>query len=189
MHLTATSDDRIAHVLYYLRQPVSADVGVCIGKNSSRSPMLTEHVQNLLNVASLLRTGVEFSVGVGTCPTLTKAVVALFVHLLRTSYIGHVFFSFVHILSPFQHDGAEAQFNQSEGSKESAWACTHDDDLPTVAHIGIVHMLIFVIGRQFVHIDTHLQVHIDGTLTGINTSLQYADSHDLVHPQTVLVGQ
>ena len=62
VHLTATAQDSVAHILNDLRQPVRSDMGMSVGKNSRRSPMLTEHIKNFLHRATFLRTGVELAV-------------------------------------------------------------------------------------------------------------------------------
>ena len=38
----------------------------------------------------------------------------------------------MYVLTPFQHDGAESEFYQAQGGKESAGTCPYDDDLRAV---------------------------------------------------------
>ena len=69
--------------------------------------MLTEDVQYLVNVATFLRTGVEFTVRVGSCPTLAETVVAFGIDLLRTRDLSQITFAVMDILSTFQYDGTK----------------------------------------------------------------------------------
>ena len=50
-------------------------------------------------------------------------------------------------------------------------------------------MLVGIVGRLFVDIDTHLQVDEDGTLTGINAALQDTDRRTSTNIEAILVGQ
>ena len=99
---------------------ISQDVGGC--------PMLTEDVEYLLYGATLLGARIELAVRVGSCPTLAKAVVALGIDLLRLRDLRQVALPFMHILAALQHDGAQSELYQSQGSKQPTGACSHDDD-------------------------------------------------------------
>ena len=63
--------------------------------------MLAEHVQNLLDGTALLGTGIKLAVGIGACPTLAKAVVALAIHLLRLGYQRQILLTFTNVLATF----------------------------------------------------------------------------------------
>ena len=131
MHLASTTEDGVAHVFYHSRQLVRADMRMGIGKDVCRSTVLTEYVKNLFDVATLLAAGVELAVGIGSCPTLTEAVVTLAIYLLRLRDLGKVFISLIHILSKLQYNGTIAKFNEFEGGKESAGSRTDDYHLRT----------------------------------------------------------
>ena len=95
----------------------------------------------------------------------------------------------MHVFPPFKDNGTKAVFYQSQGSKQSSRACSDDNNLRTVTHIGILRMQILVVRRHFVHINPYLQVHIDSTLTRINTTLQHTYSRYITLTQALLTGQ
>ena len=74
--------------------------------------MLTEHIEDLVYIASFLAPCIELAIRVGTSPTLTKTVVALCIHLLGLGDVGQIFLTLMHVLSSLQHDGSQAQFYQ-----------------------------------------------------------------------------
>ena len=84
MHLTTFINNGIAHVLDDLGQTVGTYMGMGIGKDGRRGTVLSEHIENLIRIATLLAARVEFAVAICTSAALAKAVVALIIHLLRT---------------------------------------------------------------------------------------------------------
>ena len=88
MHLTATSQYRVAHVLDDTGQAVGANMRMGIAENIHRSPMLAEDIQNFFYITALLTACVEFAVGICSCPTLAITIVALGIHLLRLGNLG-----------------------------------------------------------------------------------------------------
>ena len=117
MHLAATAQNGVAHVLNDTRQFVSADVRMGISQDVGRGTVLAEHVQNLLYRTAFLGTGIKLTVGVGPCATLAKTVVALAIYPLGLCYLRQVLLAFMHILATLQDDGAQPQFYQPQGSK------------------------------------------------------------------------
>ena len=151
--------------------------------------MLAEHVENLFYRATLFTPGIELAIRVGSCSTLTKAVVALAVDLLCLSYLREVLLTFADILATFQHNGAQAKFYQAQSSKQAARPRTHDDDLRTTGNIGIAGMHVLILLRLLVDIATHLQIDVNSTLTGIDTATQNAHSRQRTDIEAVLVSQ
>ena len=160
-----------------------------IGQDIRRGTVLAEDIENLLDVATLLAARIQLAIRIGTCPTLAKAVVALRVHLLGLGDERQVLLALTDILATLQNDGTQSEFDESQSSKESSRPCTHDDDLWPVAHIRILRMLILIVGRLFVDINTHLQIDEDSTLTGINAATQNAHSSHRTDIEAVLLGQ
>ena len=189
MHLATTTKDGVAHILNDTRQLVCADMRMRISEDIRRGTMLTEHVEYLLDIATLLAAGVELAITIGTCPTLAKTVVALRVNLLRLGNLRQVLLALMHILTTFQHDGAQAKLNQSERSKKSTRTSTHDNHLRLVADIRIIHRNVFIVLRLFVDIDAHFQVDKDSTLTSVNATTQDAHTRHCAHIKAILVGK
>ena len=149
--------------------------------------MLAKHVENLLHRPTFLRTGVELPIRVCSCPTLAKAVVALAVHLLCLGDQGEVLLTLVHVLAAFQHDGSATQLDESQGCKQSAGTSTHHNRLLSVAHVGIAGMNILVVFRHLVLIHTHGEVDEDGSLAGVDASLQYPHMVDALPADAFLL--
>ena len=72
MHLATAVDNCVADGLDDPRQAVGADMGVSIGEDIGRCPMLAEHAENLLRITALLRASVEFSVAICPCTALSE---------------------------------------------------------------------------------------------------------------------
>lgn len=62
VHFTSTTQDSVSHILYDAWQLVCAYVRMGIYQDGGRCAMLTEHVEDLLYIASLLATGVELTI-------------------------------------------------------------------------------------------------------------------------------
>ena len=188
MHLAAAADNRVAHRLDDLRQAVGADVRMGVGQDVGRGAVLTEHAQDLVRVAAFLRAGIELAVGVGPCPTLAEAVVALGVDQLRARDLRQVLLALVHVLATLQHDGPETQLDQAQSRKQAARAGPDDDDLRTVADVVIVDGLEDIVLRLLADIDAYFQVDKDGALAGVDGALQDAHALDLPVGYALLVG-
>ena len=108
MYLATTSDNGVAHVLDDARQLVGADMRMGIRQDVRRGAMLTEHMENLLDVATLLAAGIELAIAIGTGTSLSKTVVALTIHLLGLGDECQVLLALMDILATLQHDGPQA---------------------------------------------------------------------------------
>ena len=151
--------------------------------------MLTKHIQDLIRIATLFAARIEFAIRIGTSPTLAKTVIALRIYLLRLGDVRKIFLTVVYILAPFQHDGPQTQFYQSQRSEKSARTCSHHNNLWLTLYVRIVCLDIFIIMRQFVHIYPHLQVDEYLPLSGVDTALQDAHTGDGPHIKAVFIGQ
>ena len=189
MHFAATIDDGVAHRLYDLRQTVCADMGMSICQNSRRGTVLTKHIQNLVCITPFLTSGIELTVRIGTSPTLTKTIVALCIHLLRLGDVGQILLTVMHILASFQNYRTQAEFYQAQGCEEASRACSHDNHLRFPFHIGVFCPDKFIIMRLLVHIHPHLQVHINLSLTRVDTPFENPDAIDSPHVNTLFVSQ
>ena len=188
VHLSATAQNGVAHVLNHTRQLVGADVGVCVGEYRHGGSVLAEDVENLLHVAALLAARVELAVAVGTCSALAKAVVRFGVDGMLAADAGDVLLAAVHVLAPLHDDGAEAQLDEAQRSKQPARACTYDQDCRTPLHVGIVGVEVFVVGRQLVDERPDAEVDVHLPLTGVDAALQHPHGVDGTDVKPVGVG-
>ena len=62
MYLAATTQNGVSHVLYDTRKLVGSDMRMSITQNCGGRSMLTEHIQNLLHTATLLRSSIELTI-------------------------------------------------------------------------------------------------------------------------------
>ena len=188
MYLTTTVQDGVTHILDDSRQLVRTDMWMGISQDVGRRTMLAEDIQYLLDGATFLGARVEFTVRVGSCPTLAKAVVALGIHLLRLGYLCQVTLAFAYVLATFQHHRTQPQLDESEGSKQATRSGPHHNDLRSVGDIGIVRMDVLVVLRHLVDVRPDLQVDKDGALSGIDAASQDAQSCQRTHVEAILLG-
>ena len=141
-----------------------------VAEDICRCSVLAEHAQDFLHRAALLGASVEFAVGVSARAALAKGVVALGVHDVAARDLREVALALMHVLTALHYDGAKAQFNQTQGGKQSARTGTNDDDLRPAFHIGIVHRLEGSRCHGFVNPYAHAQVHEHLALSRIYTA-------------------
>ena len=189
MHFATALKNGITHGLDDTRQFVGTDMRMGIGKDIGRCAMLTEYIQDLLYRTTLLGAGIQLAIGIGACPTLTKAVVALAINLLGLGNLCQIAFAFTDILAAFQYYRAYAELYQSQGSKQSTRAGTHDNSLWSRGHIRIMGDSIFVLLWLFVDIAAHFQVHEYRPLAGIDAATENAHGNQGADIESVLVSQ
>ena len=173
MHLTATIDNSIAHILYHARQLICTNMRMGICKDVRIGTMLAENIQNLIHAAPLLASGIKLTVTIRSGSTFTKTIVALTIHLLGLGDVGKVLFTLSHVLATLQNNRAISKLYQTQGSKETARSLSYHNDSRTRTDIRIFCMDILIILRHLIDIGTYLQIHKNGTLAGINTAFQY----------------
>ena len=178
MHFATTIEDGVAHILDDTWKLVRADVRMGIYQDGGACPVLAEDIQNLIDIATLLASGVELAVRIGTGTSFAKAIIAFGVNLVFATYLGNIHLPVAYVLATFHHNGAEAMLNQAQGCKQSARASTHDDDLRLAFHILVGGAHEFLVLRKFVDVEPYFQVHINGSLAGIDAPLQYTDGLD-----------
>ena len=93
----------------------------------------------------------------------------------------------MHILTTLNHYRTEAKFNKPQSRKKSAGSSADHYDLRTAGHIRVVNMLIGIILRHLIDIDTHFQIDKDGALTGINTPSEHPHMIYCAHIKAFLI--
>lgn len=171
MDFAATAEDGSANVLDDAREAVGADVRMRIGKDSGGCAVLAEDVKDLLHGAAFLGACVELAVGISPCPTLAKRVVAFGVNNMLARNTGEITFALMNILATLDDDRPQPQLDETQSSEESAWACTHDDDLRTPFHIWIFYALEGFFGHRFINPHASRDVDHDLPLAGIDATL------------------
>ena len=159
-----------------------------VDEDRRRGSVLTEHVENLLDAAALLRAGVELAVGVSAGAALAEAVVALGVYSLYLSDIGEVYLALAYVFATLKHDGAQAKFDESERSEESAGALSYHHDLRLLAHVAVLGVYVLGVLRYLVDVDTHGEVDEDGALTRVDAALQHTHGVDGACVDALFVG-
>ena len=99
MHLTTRFLNLLSHILYDDREFIGAYMRMCIGKDIGRGSKLAENIQNLLNIATLLASGIEFAVTIRTSSTFAETIVGFIIHLLLGFDTCKVFLTLTHILT------------------------------------------------------------------------------------------
>src|SRR3954462_413797 len=90
-------------------------------------PEMDKGAEDAVDVAPLGAAGIELTVAVGAGPAFAKAVVAFLVHQSFLVDGGEVSPACPYILSSFEHDGFDTQFDEAEGSEEPGRAGPDDD--------------------------------------------------------------
>ena len=140
--------------------------------------MLTEYIQDFVHITTLLATGVEFTVRIGSCTSFAKTVIAFRVYLVLTTNLSDIYFSLADILASLYHNGAKAKFYQSEGSKQTTRTGTYNDDLRLSLYIIINSAGELLVLWKFIDVKAYFQVDKNRALARIDASLQYTDCLD-----------
>ena len=75
--------------------------------------MLMENIQNLVDRTSFLAPGVQFSIGIGTCPTLSETIVRIRVDNAKAGDVGTVLATAVDILASLHNDRPDSQLDKA----------------------------------------------------------------------------
>ena len=84
-----------------------------------------------------------------------------------TRYARHVLAPFVYVLSAFEHHGAHAQLDETQGRKESCRTRPDDNGLRSAFHVGILHLLESGLRHWLAHIGRERQVDVNVSLAGV----------------------
>ena len=113
VYFAATFDDGVPHILDDARQFVRPYMRMGIRQYGCRSSVLAEYIQYFIYIPAFFASGVQLSIGVGTCTAFSKAIIGFGVYGLLSSYLGQVFFPFPHVFSAFHDDGTQSELYQS----------------------------------------------------------------------------
>ena len=113
MHLTATIDNRIAHILNHARQLICTNMRMGICKDVRIGTMLAENIQNLIHATTLLASGIKLTVTIRSGTTFTKTIVALTIHLLSLGDVRKILLTLTHVLATLQNNRAISQLHQT----------------------------------------------------------------------------
>ena len=120
-------------ILDYQREFVRADVRVGVDEYVRIRAEFHEEMEHLADIASFGRAGVELPVGERAGSALAVAVVGVRIHLPLTGKPGHVDFTRMHILAPFQYHRPETQRDEFERGEHARRPRTdHRDGLGPV---------------------------------------------------------
>ncbi len=148
-NLAARFLDLAAQGAHDVHEQVGADVRLRLPEDLLGRARVHEPAQHVAR-ERVLDVRRELAVRERAGAALAEAVVAFAIHLLGLRDAGKGFLAFTHVLSTFQDDGAIAQFDESQGGKESARSLSHHDDSRLGAHIRVFRMHILVVLRIFV---------------------------------------
>ena len=133
--------------------------------------MLNKDLQDAVGIAAFLASRIEFSIAIGSCPTLAKAIIALRVNALFWSDACNVFLPLTNILATLYHYRFQSKFNETQSRKQSARTSAHNNDRRPFAHI-FIDVGLKVLQRWFLaHISPYSQIDENGSLASINTTL------------------
>lgn len=189
MHLAATLDDLVTHILDNAWQLVGANMRMGIAENGWRSSMLTEDLKNLGDVAALLAACVKLSVAVGSGSSFTETVVAFRIYGLRLADESKILFPLADILPSFDDDGAEPKLDEAQRSEQTAGTLTDDNHMRLATDIGIVGGRKQVVFGHLVDVNSDGEVDEDVALPGIDTLAQHSHSGYRADIESFLFGK
>ena len=172
MHLAATTQNCLSHILDDTRQAIRSDMRMSIDHDIGICTMLHKHTQNLVRITALLAARVQLTIAVRTSTALAKTVIAFRVDTLLGTDTRNILLSFVHILATLHHYRAYAVLYQTQGSKEPCRSCTYYNNLPAVTYIRIIYRVEQLCLRLLVNVCTYRQVYEYIPLTRIDAAFQ-----------------
>ena len=188
MHFTARLDDLPTHAGDDAREAIGADVGMGVGENVGGGAVLAEDAEDARHVAALLGTSVELTVGEGPGPAFAEGIVALGIDTARTGDGGNVLLTAVDIASALEHHGAHAEFDESQGGKESCGACADHDGLRRLRDIAIANGGIGEFGGLFAHPNLHAEIDHHVALARVDAAAHNAHLRDLTGGDAEIFG-
>ena len=131
-------DYAIADALHHPREHVAAYVWMGVGKNRLLGAESHQLAQNLLDITSFGRTGVELSVRESTGTTLTEAIVGICIDNALADYGGNVDLSAVNVLSTLENNRFQPFLEQFEGCESASGTSANHDNLRSAVGILVV---------------------------------------------------
>ena len=189
MHLSPTLYDCVADVFNHSWQPVGTYMRMRIGKNGCGSTVLAEHTKYLFHTATLLAASIKLTIRVCSGTSLAEAIVAVAIHSLLSRHLRKVFLTLMDILSAFENDRAQSQFNEFQCRKKATWTSPNHNYIASVAHVGVANMLILIFLGLLVYVDFHLQIDEYLPLTSIYRALQHSDMSHCAHVKALILGE
>ena len=187
MNLAAALENRVSHILDNSRKFVRSDMRMRIDKDRRACAVLTEDIQNLVDVSSLLASCIEFSVGIRSCPSLAKTVVALAVNLVFARDSGDIVLAVANVLSALNHDRTKSKFYKTKRGEQSAGTCANNQDLRLAFDISVLGAHKLIVLRLLVNVGTNLKINHHGALTGIDTAFQHTHRRQCANVESLLV--
>ena len=111
-HFSPMLADGLAHLLDDFGKLVGTNMRMSVHQNIRARPKGYEQIHHALNVPTLLRTGVEFSVRIGSRPAFSKAVVAIRVDFMVDGDGLEVSAAALDILAALDDDRLDPQLNK-----------------------------------------------------------------------------
>ena len=107
MDFSAPGQDLLTHVLHYFRKDVRSDMGLVFIQDPGRSPMLYQDAEHFAASSFfILNQRIQFPIGKGSRSAFPELHVGIRQTGASSPEILHIPGSGLHILSPFQQDGA-----------------------------------------------------------------------------------
>ena len=168
MHLAATGQYGVAHVLDNARQAVGADMRMCVAQYPAVRAVLAEYAENAAHVAAFLAVGVELAVGISPRASLAERIIAFGVYFLLLWYEGNVALTVAHVLSPLEHHGFQSQLDEPQRREQPSRPGTNNDHMRRAVHRPVVYRFVIRPGRLLVNVHAHRHAHNGVALPRVN---------------------
>ena len=158
---------------------------MCFVEYLRRSPVKHQSLKSLIIVSALLAARKEFTVGECSCTTCTKGIVRIGVNIQVAINECNILLTRQNMFTTLQEYGLKPQLYQSQGRKQSRRARTHNNDLGSLTHIGVIKMQWGWLGLI---INEYLKrkIHLYRATTCINRTLHHPDHRNITAAYTQL---
>ena len=99
---------------------------------------------------------------------------------------GYIDFAVMHVFAALQHYGAQTEFYKVQGCKESARACSNNNDSGLAVNGFIVYAFKLILGWLLVNEYPQGKIYKDGALAGVDALLECANGRNGTHIKPAL---
>ena len=126
--LTAACHNPLPHRRNDGGQFVRSNVRVGVDEDIGVGPVFHEPAEDLAPSPALLRSRVQFAIGIGPCPPFPETIIRIGIDAALPNEFHEISSSLADRLTALQDYRPDTKFDQSQGAVEPRGAGTHNDD-------------------------------------------------------------
>ena len=163
--------DALANVFHHFRQFVRADMRMRVNQNVRVRAEGHQLMQHLPDIAPLGRARVQLSIAESTSTAFPVTIIGIRVQHAFRRKPSHVHLASLHIFSPFQDDGLQAQLEQLQSGKHACRAGAHHNHGTGLVHSQVRRHTIRLI-RLIIPVGLY-PIPVQDVLPGVNAPAGY----------------